>query len=73
MTTQGPLGQRKLYVTPDVPAMRGPDVLDLQRRLKVLGYDEIEELDGVFGPKTRDALIHFQNDYGFSPTAYVHG
>lgn len=64
IAAQGPLGQRKLYVTPDGPAMRGPDVQDLQRRLKVLGYDEVGELDGVFGPKTRDALVRFQNDYG---------
>ncbi len=64
MTAQGPLGQRKLYVAPDGPAMHGPDVLHLQGNLKVLGYDEVGELDGVFGPKTRDALVHFQNDYG---------
>lgn len=64
MLVQGPLGRRKLYVTPDGPAMRGPDVLDLQGRLRILGYDEVGDLDGVFGPKTRDALVRFQNDYG---------
>lgn len=41
----------------------GAEVRQLQTNLLVLGYDPTE-LDGVFGPHTREALIAFQDDHG---------
>jgi hypothetical protein len=40
------------------PTMQGPDVRVLQKRLTVEGFDVVA--DGVFGPKTRDALAVYQ-------------
>lgn len=40
------------------PTMQGPDVRVLQERLIVEGFDVVA--DGVFGPKTRDALAAYQ-------------
>lgn len=42
--------------------MRGDDVLELQRRLKLLGY-EVGSLDGLFGPVTERAVRSFQAQY----------
>lgn len=42
------------------PYMRGDDVLLLQQRLLKLGYDEVGVADGTFGPKTDQAVRHFQ-------------
>ena len=41
----------------------GPDVTNLQQRLKDLGFDP-KGVDGHFGPGTRDALIAFQQSKG---------
>lgn len=38
---------------------RGPDVRRIQARLKELGFDP-GPLDGVFGPRTREAVLRFQ-------------
>ena len=40
--------------------MRGNDVQLLQTRLKNLGYVEVGNPDGVFGPKSDKAVRHFQ-------------
>lgn len=42
-----------------------PLVLLLQRRLAQLGQDVAQ--DGVFGPRTRDAVIAFQQAHGITP------
>jgi hypothetical protein len=42
---------------------RGDDVRTLQEKLKLLGY-EVGTVDGIFGSKTKSALIKFQGDYG---------
>lgn len=44
----------------DDPLMQGPDVLTAQDLLQQAGYDP-GALDGVFGPRTRAAIISFQN------------
>lgn len=41
----------------------GAEVEDLQRRLSARGFDP-GPLDGVFGPKTEQAVLAFQNRYG---------
>lgn len=41
---------------------RGPAVTELQRRLAALGYDP-GPADGLFGPRTEDALYQLQEDY----------
>jgi putative chitinase len=41
----------------------GPDVKDLQQKLKDLGFDP-KGVDGRFGPGTRDAVIAFQQSKG---------
>jgi len=41
----------------------GPDVRDLQQKLKDLGFDP-NGVDGNFGPGTRDAVIAFQQSKG---------
>ena len=41
----------------------GPDVQDLQQKLKDLGFDP-NGVDGTFGPGTRDAVIAFQQSKG---------
>jgi len=42
------------------PWMHGDDVLELQNRLILLGYSAVGEADGYFGPKTDEAVRHFQ-------------
>ena len=44
------------------PAMRGEDVESLQSRLLDLGYTEVGTADGSFGPKTEEAVRHFQGN-----------
>lgn len=46
------------------PIMQGPDVRVLQERLIVEGFDTVA--DGVFGPKTRDALAAYQARNGLT-------
>lgn len=49
---------------------RGKDVLHLQTRLSALGYDPGKP-DGIFGEKTRTAVIRFQQDKGLKPDGIV--
>jgi len=44
---------------------RGPAVADLQRRLAAAGFPS-GPFDGVFGPKTRNAVIGFQRAHGLA-------
>lgn len=52
-------GDRVLYLRS--PSFRGDDVAWLQERLGNLGFDP-GRVDGIFGPRTRDALQDFQTN-----------
>ena len=49
---------------------RGDDVLTLQKKLYLIGY-EITELDGVFGNETERAVTAFQKDQKITATGVV--
>ena len=49
---------------------RGNDVLILQKKLYLIGYD-ITELDGVFGNETEKAVTAFQKDQKITVTGVV--
>lgn len=55
------LGDRLLYLTR--PMQRGDDVRALQERLNRLGFDS-GQVDGIFGPDTRAAVVDFQANAG---------
>lgn len=48
--------------------MNGPDVTQLQRTLLSLGFDEIGEVDGYFGPMSQKVLTKYQGIAGFEQT-----
>jgi peptidoglycan hydrolase-like protein with peptidoglycan-binding domain len=50
--------ERDLYLTD--PWMSGNDVAAVQQRLTDLGYTEVGAVDGRFGPKTKSAVLLFQ-------------
>ena len=58
---QAPLELRTLRYTPGLPIMRGEDVIALQNRFQSLGHNP-GVVDGVYGPKTKAAVIAFQLD-----------
>ena len=62
--------QEKAIVGEVVPPEKNPAVEDVQNLLKLYGY-ELGEIDGVLGPKTRDAIKRFQSDNGLNPTRFV--
>ena len=51
--------------------MTGDDVDYLQFMLKILGYTELGTVDGVFGQKTRSAVIRFQKANGLEADGIV--
>jgi hypothetical protein len=53
------------------PYMTGDDVTLLQQRLIFLGYTELSSADGVFGPKTDQAVRNFQNVNGLAVDGIV--
>lgn len=55
------LGDRLLYAT--APMLRGDDIRELQQRLTRLGFDTTW-VDGVFGPRTAEAVREFQANVG---------
>ena len=55
------LGDRLLYLHRAM--LRGDDVYELQRALGSLGFDT-GRVDGIFGPRTQDALLEFQRNAG---------
>ena len=48
----------------------GDDVYELQGRLKYLGFYD-GKIDGVFGPKTHNAVTWFQWEFGLKPDGVV--
>jgi len=51
-------------------ATDGSPVASTQARLAEFGYYH-GEIDGVFGPETRRALLRYQHDQGLPQTGYV--
>lgn len=50
--------------------MSGTDVMEIQSLLKKIGYS-VGEVDGIFGPQTRSAVIRFQRNFGLSPDGVI--
>ncbi|HHY83640.1 MAG TPA: peptidoglycan-binding protein [Clostridiales bacterium] len=48
----------------------GPDVVFLQRVLASAGYN-VGPIDGIYGPRTMQAVIDFQTDNGLVPDGIV--
>jgi lipoprotein-anchoring transpeptidase ErfK/SrfK len=59
---------RTLFLTE--PRMSGDDVVELQERLKELGYYK-GKIDGVYGEKTFQAVKKIQSDSKMNPTGEV--
>jgi len=45
------------------PGDFGADVVEVQRRLRALGYYQVEYLDGKYGPYMEQSLYKFQKDH----------
>lgn len=43
--------------------IRGEDVKDLQMKLQIMGFLNEDEIDAIYGPKTRQAVSSFQEVY----------
>jgi len=52
------------------PYMEGPDVSEVQRRLRELGYRDLA-VDGIYGPKTEAAVRQFQTASGLKADGIV--
>jgi len=50
--------------------LRGDDVAQMQTALNNLGYNP-GPIDGIFGPRTQQAVIRFQRDRGLTPDGIV--
>lgn len=61
--------ERNLYVV--TPRLDGADVIAVQQRLVDLGYVEVGEVDGYYGPKTESAVLRFQKMNGLSEGGMV--
>ena len=62
------LGDRVLYLRS--PNLRGDDVRELQDRLLTLGFDAWR-VDGIFGPRTAQAVREFQRNVGLPQDGIV--
>ena len=49
----------------------GNDVKQLQQILKSHGYSEIKSVDGIFGPKTKAAVVRYQKSHSLSADGVV--
>lgn len=43
--------------------VEGEDVKDLQEKLKIMGFLDVDEVDNIYGPKTKQAVSDFQEIY----------
>ncbi len=50
--------------------VRGSDVMEIQALLKKIGYDP-GPIDGMFGPKTQQAVIQFQKNNGLTSDGVI--
>lgn len=50
--------------------LRGTDVMEIQSLLRKIGYDP-GPIDGIFGLKTKEAVINFQRDNGLTPDGII--
>jgi hypothetical protein len=53
------------------PGDKGIDVVEVQRRLKLLGYYK-GSIDGVYGPAMENALYSFQRDNGLPKNRVIY-
>jgi peptidoglycan hydrolase-like protein with peptidoglycan-binding domain len=53
------------------PGDKGVDVVEVQRRLKLLGYYK-GSIDGVYGPGMENALYSFQRDNGLPKNRVIY-
>lgn len=53
--------------------MNGKDVVELQKKLVSLGFTEVGEADGWFGPKTEAGVKGYQHLYGFEENGVFDG
>ena len=60
----GALGPFGYGLKPIQPGDFGADVMEVQRRLQVLGYYELEQLNGRYGKYMEMVLYRFQEDNG---------
>lgn len=51
--------------------LNGEDVKLMQERLYYLGYSEVGDMDGWYGPNTKKAVDHFQKDYMLYETGII--
>ncbi len=65
-----PTVHRDLYYQKNHSLLTGDDVLHIQQMLQALDYP-IDELDGVYGPNTMDAVMFFQREHDISPDGVV--
>lgn len=72
------LAYRKASAAP-IPAPRPPDeltaqqVMDIQERLRALGYHEVGAIDGIVGPATENAILIFRKDHGLPLSTRIDG
>ena len=62
--------KRTLEVTK--PRMHGDDVKKVQTALVELGFTEVGEIDGYYGPKSESAVKELKSLIGFSVDGYVY-
>lgn len=66
----GPLRVAADEMSEEVLALSRTQRADVQRRLALAGFDP-HGFDGVFGPRTRQAIADFQAAWGFPDTGYL--
>ncbi|GAB6085437.1 L,D-transpeptidase family protein [Alkaliphilus crotonatoxidans] len=53
------------------PGDFGADVVEVQRRLRALGYYQADHLDGKYGPMMESAIYQFQKDHGIPKSPVI--